>query len=303
MKKLLVVVFLFTLFSNEISFAVKVTPGTACKTIGKQEVRKGKIFTCIKLGKKAYWDNGSPFQVSPIPKAPGGISPTPTASPSILARPTTSPFPNQTTPTPLLPLLRETDVGFRAAKLTVTWSGMGTDQTPISNLRRINLWILDSQINPLVGPVWRVAGFIAPNPGASFEITLPNREHSVRISGVFLNGEETGYSKTVRVVPNPVQISKPTDVVAQWDKTDFKVKFIHNSSEEYLSAYKIRLDAGGVSKVIEIKPSPTASEQIFVLSLQGNQSLFGPVQTVISGSVRTVDIFGKEGEEVRFPAP
>lgn len=303
MKRLSVALLLFTLIPNQISFAAKVTPGTACKKIGTQEVYKGKIFTCIKLGKKLYWDNGLPFQVSPTPKPLGGSSLTPAPSTSTLAKPTTSPSPNQTTPTPLLPLLREVDVAFRSAKLTVTWSGLGVDQTLLSNLRRINLWILDSQINPLVGPVWRVAGFIPPDPGASFQITLPNREHSVRISAVFLSGQETGYSQTIRVVPNPVQISKPTDVVAEWDKTDFKVKFNHNSNEEYLSTYKIRLDAGGSSKILEIKPSSSSSGQIFVLSLQGNQSLFGPAQTVISGSVRTVDIFGKEGEEVRFPAP
>jgi hypothetical protein len=161
---------------------------------------------------------------------------------------------------------------------------------------------LDSLANPLVNPTWRVAGFIAPDPGATFEITLPNREHFVRLSAVFLSGEETGYSSTIRLVPNPVKISAPTEVVAEWEKTDFKIRFVHNSSEEYLSAYLIKLNAGGVSKLLEIKPTPGTLSQSFVLTLQGNQSLFGPTQRVISGSVRTLDIFGKAGEEVAFPA-
>lgn len=35
-----------------------VTPGSACKKAGIKQVYKKKTFTCIKLGKKLYWDNG-----------------------------------------------------------------------------------------------------------------------------------------------------------------------------------------------------------------------------------------------------
>ena len=269
-----------------------VTPGTKCARVGMQQVYKGKTYTCIKLGKKLYWNNGVVVKATPTP--------TPTPPPTPTPTPTVTPRPSQSPPRPLL---RGADISFQSAKLTVTWSGMGVDQAPLLNLRRLNLWILDSQINPLVGPLWRVAAFIAPNPGASVEITLPPRAHSVRISAVLLSGEETGYSTTIIAVPNPVKLSKPADVVAEWEKTDFKISFSHNSNEEYLFAYRIRLDAGGSSKILDIKPSKSSTKQSFILNLQGNQSLFGPPQTVISGSVRTVDIFGNEGEEVRFPAP
>ena len=114
---------------------------------------------------------------------------------------------------------------------------------------------------------------------------------------------ETGYSTTIKAVPNPVKLSKPVDVVAEWEKTDFKISFNHNANEEYLLAYRVRLEAGGSSKILEIKPSKSSSKQSFILNSQGNRSLFGVPQTVISGSVRTVDIFGREGEEVTFPAP
>ena len=269
--------------------AQKVTPGSTCKVLNQKVVYQNKTFTCIKSGKKSIWNKGV-----------GVVKPTPILTPTPTPTPTVSPKPSQSPPRPLL---RQADISFQSAKLTVTWSGMGVDQAPLLNLRRINLWILDSQTNPLVGPLWRVAAFIAPNPGASIEITLPPREHSVRISAVLLSGEETGYSTTIIAVPNPVKLSKPADVVAEWEKTDFKISFNHNSNEEYLLAYRIRLDAGGSSKILEIKPSKSSTKQSFILNLQGNQSLFGPAQTVISGSVRTVDIFGNEGEEIRFPAP
>lgn len=288
------------MFANQNAYASKVTPGSTCKKVKQQEIYKGKVFTCIKLGKKLFWDNGRPFRVipSPSPTVTNSYIPIPTQSAS--AKPSASPSASKSAQ---IPLLRESDVSFRAAKLTVTWSGMGIDQESLLNLRRLNVWILDSQVNPLITPLYRIAGFLVPNPGATFEVSLPNREHLVRISAVFLNGEETGYSATIRAIPNPVKVSLPTEVVAQWDKTDFKVSFVHDSSEEYLSLYRIRLDAGGFSKILEIKPSYGSSTQNFVLNLQGNQSLFGVPQTVIKGSVRTVDIFEREGAEVTFPAP
>ena len=192
-----------------------VTPGSKCTKVGAKQIYKGKTYTCIKLGKKLYWNNGV------VIKSTSTSTPTPTPTPTVTPRPSQS---------PPRPLLREADISFQSAKLTVTWSGMGVDQAPLLNLRRLNLWILDSQINPLVGPLWRVAAFIAPNPGASVEITLPPRPHSVRISAVLLSGEETGYSTTIIAVPNPVKLSKPADVVAEWEKTDFKISFSHNSN-------------------------------------------------------------------------
>jgi hypothetical protein len=40
--------------------AAKITPGSSCKSAGQKATYKGKSYTCIKLGKKLYWDNGVP---------------------------------------------------------------------------------------------------------------------------------------------------------------------------------------------------------------------------------------------------
>jgi hypothetical protein len=44
-----------------------VTAGTSCKKAGTKETYKGKTYTCIKLGKKLYWNNG--VKVSKYPKS------------------------------------------------------------------------------------------------------------------------------------------------------------------------------------------------------------------------------------------
>ena len=35
-----------------------VTPGSKCSKVGLKQIHKGKVYTCIKLGKKLYWNNG-----------------------------------------------------------------------------------------------------------------------------------------------------------------------------------------------------------------------------------------------------
>jgi hypothetical protein len=60
-----------------IAEAAKVTPGSSCKKTGAQEVYKGRVYTCIKLGKKLYWDNGKSIkQVSATPSSSPSSSPT-----------------------------------------------------------------------------------------------------------------------------------------------------------------------------------------------------------------------------------
>jgi hypothetical protein len=66
--------------------AAKVTPGSTCKRVGSQEVYKGKIYTCIKLGKKLYWNNGKKFTMVPVPSA------SPTSSPILTAVPSPTPI-------------------------------------------------------------------------------------------------------------------------------------------------------------------------------------------------------------------
>ena len=50
-----------------------VTPGTKCTKAGIQKVYKDKIYTCIKLGSKLYWNNGAIYRI---------VKATPSATPS-----------------------------------------------------------------------------------------------------------------------------------------------------------------------------------------------------------------------------
>ena len=71
--------------------AAKVTPGATCKKVGSQKIYKKKIYTCIKLGKKRYWNNGKKITLvsgaTPSPSASPVMTPTPSASPVITPTP------------------------------------------------------------------------------------------------------------------------------------------------------------------------------------------------------------------------
>lgn len=41
------------------AIGAKVIPGSPCSQVNKKELYKGRLFTCIKLGSKKYWNNGS----------------------------------------------------------------------------------------------------------------------------------------------------------------------------------------------------------------------------------------------------
>ena len=67
MKRLLTIVLVFTLFvslSSIGTFAAEVA-GTKCTKVGSTKDSKGKRYTCIKLGKKLYWNNGSTIAKPP----------------------------------------------------------------------------------------------------------------------------------------------------------------------------------------------------------------------------------------------
>jgi hypothetical protein len=60
MKRLagyILAVALLICFSTPAAYSA-VTPGTKCSKVGVKQTYKGKVFTCIKLGSKLYWDNG-----------------------------------------------------------------------------------------------------------------------------------------------------------------------------------------------------------------------------------------------------
>ena len=90
---------LIILSSTTLSFAAtKVTPGSTCKVLNQKSTYQGKIFTCIKSGKKLIWNKGviikpSPSPVSSEPKpSPTAATQTPTQkatqTPTAAASPT-----------------------------------------------------------------------------------------------------------------------------------------------------------------------------------------------------------------------
>lgn len=194
--------------------ASKITPGSTCKKDNQQVVYKNKIFTCIKLGKKLYWDNGRSYVLNPTPTASAIVSASPTPAQAISPKPTTQPTPS---PSKSVPLLRNSDFTFVSGKLKVVWSGLDTSQQQLTNVRKINVWVFDLQSEQsLAGGVWRVACYIAPTPGSFCEISLPPRDHAVRITASYLSGEESTWSTTLRAKASPVVSTLPTDVVAGW---------------------------------------------------------------------------------------
>jgi len=72
MKKSLVVVFLIAFLSiNSLASAeAAVQAGTACPKAGKTSTANGRIYTCIKLGSKLYWNNGTAVKPSSTSKQP-----------------------------------------------------------------------------------------------------------------------------------------------------------------------------------------------------------------------------------------
>jgi hypothetical protein len=93
-------VILITLFSlivpQQSVAASKITPGSTCKKVNQQSIYKKKIYTCIKLGKKLYWDNGAAYKIErPTPIAPQSAKPiaSPTPSASATACKTSLPTP------------------------------------------------------------------------------------------------------------------------------------------------------------------------------------------------------------------
>lgn len=63
--------------------ASKITPGSVCKKVNQQALYKNRIYNCIKLGKKLYWDNGTAFKVEkPTPLAPDSVKSNPSPIPS-----------------------------------------------------------------------------------------------------------------------------------------------------------------------------------------------------------------------------
>ena len=217
MKKTILVFLIVAGLINPTPFALaasKITPGSACKKDNQQAIYKNKIYTCIKLGKKLYWDNGRSYILSPTPTATASAiaSATPTPAQAISPKPTTQPTPS---PSKSVPLLRISDFTFVSGKLKVVWSGLDTSQQQIANVRRVNVYTYDLK-DGNSGSIWRLACFFTPTPGSFCEIILPPRDHALRISVSYLNGGESDWSTALRAKASPLVSTLPTDVVGGW---------------------------------------------------------------------------------------
>lgn len=202
MKKHLILTLSALLLVTGLPASAAIKAGAVCKTPGKVKVSGGKEFICIKKRSKFVWNKGVTI-AKPA---------TPTPTPSISLKPSTQPTISPSKP---VPLLRTSDFTFVSGNLKVAWSGLDSSQQQLTNVRRINVWVFDLQSEQtLVGGVWRVACFIDPTPGEFCEVSLPPRDHAIRITASYLNGEQSSWSTTLRAKASPV-VSTPPALMSQ----------------------------------------------------------------------------------------
>ncbi len=201
-------------------------------------------------------------------------------------------------PTLLPPKFLNTDLSYFNGILIITWNGLDAGGNPYTkSFDRINVYVKDETV---IGGVYRLVGSL--KAAGTIRVAVPPRAHSVKLTVVDAEGVESDFSIAQFETPKLTPSTLPTNVVGSWVGTDFKVSFDHNTAEEFLSAYKVKLTAGGVSKVFDLKPTPGVTSQSFTLSLSQNRAVFGVPQKSISGAVSVVNIYGNESAEVLFSA-
>jgi hypothetical protein len=199
-------------------------------------------------------------------------------------------------PTLTPPKFLATDLTYFNGILNITWNGLDASGQPYTKaFDRINVYVKDET---LIGSPYRLVGSL--KAAGTIKVPVPPVAHSVKLTVVSLTGVESDFSTAQLETPKLTPNTPPSGVSASWQGTNFRVAFTHNPAEEYFSYYKVKLTAGGTSKVVELSPTPGTSSQAFTLSLSQNRAMFGVPQTSISGTVRTVNIYGNEGSEISF---
>jgi len=196
------------------------------------------------------------------------------------------------------PKFLNTDLSYFNGVLIITWNGLDASGNPYTKaFDRINVYVKDETV---IGGVYRLVGSL--KSAGTIRVAVPPRAHSVKLTVVDVEGVESDFSTAQFETPKLTPSTLPTNVVGSWVGTNFKVSFDHNAAEEFFSAYKVKLTAGGVSKVFDVKATPGVTAQSFILSLSQNRAVFGVPQTAISGAVSVVNIYGNESAEVPFSA-
>ena len=199
-------------------------------------------------------------------------------------------------PTLLAPRFLNTDLSYFNGILIITWNGLDSAGNPYTKaFDRINVYVKDETV---IGGVYRLVGSL--KSAGTVRVAVPPRAHSVKLTVVDAEGVESDFSVSQFETPKLTPSTLPTGVVGSWVGTDFRVAFTHNPDEEFFSSYKVKLTAGGSSKVFDVKATPSTTSQSFTLSLSQNRAVFGVPQTAISGSVSVVNIYGNESTEVSF---
>jgi len=199
-------------------------------------------------------------------------------------------------PTLLAPRFLNTDLSYFNGVLIITWNGLDSAGNPYTKaFDRINVYVKDETV---IGGVYRLVGSL--KSAGTVRVAVPPRAHSVKLTVVDAEGVESDFSVSQFETPKLTPSTLPTGVVGSWVGTDFRVAFTHNPDEEFFSSYKVKITAGGSSKVFDVKATPGTTSQSFTLSLSQNRAVFGVPQTAISGSVSVVNIYGNESTEVSF---
>ena len=197
------------------------------------------------------------------------------------------------------PKLTIANVTYFQGILNVTWDGTDYNGTGYGNgFSRILIYVKDNTASP---SVFRIVGELT-KPG-TFSIPLPPKSHTVKITAISVNGEQSDYSDEFTITPVLSPPLAVTNVTPSWSGTDFTVSFTHtpsNSLNEYLKEYLITLNtATSGTKIFSLLPVP-GSTQKFSLSLERNQAAFGTAETAFSGTIQTLDIYGNKGAAVSF---
>jgi hypothetical protein len=201
-------------------------------------------------------------------------------------------------PTLLPPKFLNTDLSYFNGILIITWNGLDAGGNPYTkSFDRINVYVKDETV---IGGVYRLVGSL--KAAGTIRVAVPPRAHSVKLTVVDAEGVESDFSIAQFETPKLTPSTLPTSASGSWIGTNFKVSFTHNAAEEFFSLYKVKLTAGGVSKVFDVPATPGTTAQSFTLSLSQNRAVFGVPQTTISGSISVVNIYGNESAEVPFSA-